>query len=325
VRFSIIIPVKELNDYLTESIPIMLSLDHDSFEIIILPNEKPKKLKPFFKDRRIKIIPTGKVSPAIKRDIGAKKSNADILAFIDDDAYPKADWLKLADKIFREKKYAAVCGPAITPENDTLAQNASGLAFESLIGGGGMAYRYKPAKNSFFVNDYPTVNLLVSRKAFFDVNGFDNAFWPGEDTKFCLDLIKKGHKIWYCKDLIVWHHRRGLFFPHLKQVGNYGKHRGYFAKKFPETSFHLTYFIPSIFFIGNICLLILSFFSQFFLKTWGVLLAIYFILLLIDIFSRTKDIAMGIMAILTIFLTHLTYGAMFLKGLLSRNFRSELR
>ena len=194
-----------------------------------------------------------------------------------------------------------------------------------MIGSGGMSYRQKPAKKSFYVNDFPTVNLIVSKKAFFDVNGFDNEFWPGEDTKFCLDLIKKGHKIWYSNELLVYHHRRKSIISHLKQVGNYGQHRGYFAKKFPETSFKLTYFIPSLFLLGNILLLALSFFSPLILKTYLILLAIYFALVAIDVFVRTKNIIIGILAIITVFLTHLFYGLMFIKGLFSKNFRSKLR
>jgi len=325
MNFSIIIPIKEISSYLEESIPIILNLDYKDYEIIILPNEKPAKIPNYLKNRKIKIIPTGKVSPAIKRDVGAKKSKGQYLAFIDDDAYPKENWLKIAEKIFKEKQVVAIGGPAITPEKDSTSQKASGLFFETLFGGGGMSYRYKPAKNSFYVEDYPSVNLIVSKKAFFEVKGFDNEFWPGEDTKFCLDLIKKGHKIWYSNELIVYHHRRSTIKAHLKQVGNYGRHRGYFAKRFPETSFKLTYFMPSIFLIGNLLLIILSFLSRLIFNMYISLLIIYFILLGIDVFARTSNIKIGLLTIIIVFLTHLFYGLMFIKGILSNNFKSKLR
>lgn len=325
MKFSIIIPIKEISDYLKESIPVILNLDYKDYEIIIIPNEKPDEIPAYLKNKRIRIIPSGKVSPSIKRDIGAKNSKGEYLAFIDDDAYPEKNWLKVAEDIFKTKEIAAIGGPAITPENDSISQKASGLLFETLFGGGGVSYRYKPAKESFYVDDYPSVNLIVSKKAFFDVGGFDNEFWPGEDTKFCLDLIKKGYKIWYSHELIVYHHRRKLFKPHLKQIGNYGKHRGYFAKKFPETSFKLTYFAPAIFLIGNLFLLVLSLFSLFFLKLWMILLLTYFILMTIDVFARTSHIRIGFLTVISIFLTHLTYGAMFIIGITSKNFRSTLR
>jgi GT2 family glycosyltransferase len=325
MKFSIIIPVKELNDYLKESVPKILEMDYSDYEIIILPNEIPEKIPEHLSNSKVKIVASGRVSPAVKRDMGAERSKGEFLAFIDDDAYPDKDWLKLAEQELAQTKAEAVCGPAITPTNNSLSQKASGLFFETLVGGGGMSYRYKPAKKSFYVDDYPTVNLIVSKKAFFGAGGFDNEFWPGEDTKFCLDFVKKGYRIWYSNKLIVWHHRRKLFVPHLKQVGSYGKHRGYFARKFPETSFRLTYFIPSAFLAGNIGLAVLSVFNILFLKIWLLLLAIYFTISAVDIFARTKNIAIGSLAIITVYLTHLTYGAMFAKGMLSKEFRSELR
>jgi GT2 family glycosyltransferase len=324
-KFSIIIPLKEFNDYLEESIPNILSMDYKNFEIIILTNEKPSKIPNYLKNKKIKIIETGKVSPAIKRDIGAKNSKGEYLAFLDDDAYPEKNWLNIAEQIFEEKKVAVIGGAAITPETDSTTQKASGLFFETLFGGGGLSYRYKPNKKSFYVDDFPTVNFIVSKKAFFDIGGFDNEFWPGEDTKFCRELIKQNYPIWYSNELIVYHHRRKLFLPHLKQIANYGKHRGYFAKKFPENSRKLTYFMPSIFLIGNAILFILIFFNSNFFKLWVLLMGTYFSLITIDVFVRTLNIKIGILTIITILLSHLTYGWKFIEGFLSKKIRSELR
>ncbi|MBM3247166.1 glycosyltransferase [Candidatus Pacearchaeota archaeon] len=324
ILFSIIIPVKEFNDYLKESIPKLLAMDYSNYEIIILPNT-PCKTPPYARNKKIRVVASGKVSPAIKRDLGAKESKGKYLAFIDDDAYPEKNWLKIAEKIFREKKVSAIGGPALTPKNNTSFQKASGLFFETIFGGGGMSYRYKPGKRDFYVQDYPTVNLIVSKKDFQDVGGFDNEYWPGEDTKFCLDLTKKGHKILYSKDLIVYHHRRENLRAHLKQIGNYGKHRGYFAKKFPETSFKLTYFAPSLFLIGNLILLLASIFSFLVFSLWVYLIIIYFILILLDTLLLTRKIRLIVFTVAITFLSHLFYGYNFLKGILSKRIKSQLR
>jgi GT2 family glycosyltransferase len=326
--FSIIIPVKEINAYIRESIPITLKLDYSEFEIIILPNDpvSEQDLPPYLKDPRVSIIATGRVSPAVKRDIGAKHSSYDYLAFLDDDAFPQSDWLKVAETTLRERQVEALGGPAITPKNSSLGEQASGLFFETLVGGGGLSYRYKPVKKSFFVDDYPTVNLIVSKSSFDSIGGFDNNYWPGEDTKFCLDLVNAGYKILYVPELIVWHHRRELLLPHLKQVGGYGRHRGYFARTFPKTSLRPTYFAPSVFALGNFSLAILSIWSAFFLKIWICLLIIYFGACTIDVFSRTKRPILGFLTTMVTFCSHMTYGCMFLRGLFSSShFRSHLR
>ena len=58
------------------------------------------------------MIPTGKVRPAEKRDRGVRESNGEIVAIIDDDAYPESDWLTNAVRHFENPDIAAVGGPA---------------------------------------------------------------------------------------------------------------------------------------------------------------------------------------------------------------------
>lgn len=325
MKFSIIVPVKEINDYIYESVPICLKMNFDDFEIIILPNDLPGNVLPILDHPKIKIVASGRVSPAVKRDIGAKMSSGDYLAFLDDDAYPAKDWLQVAEETFLKTKAQAIGGPAITPSSNSLSQQASGLFFETLVGGGGMAYRYRPGNSSFYVDDFPTVNLIVEKKAFLAVGGFGNQFWPGEDTKFCLEFVKAGYKIWYANNLIVWHHRRSLMMPHLKQVGGYGKHRGHFARVFPSTSRRLVYFVPTLFLLANVFLPLLAFTNAIFFQIWVLMLTAYFLLSLIDVFYRTRNIQVGLATVLVIFCSHLTYGFMFIEGFFTKKLHSPLR
>lgn len=327
VGFSILVPVKEINDFIRESVPVILRLDHGEFEVILLPNETPAgDPPPFTADPRVRIVATGRVSPAVKRDMGAAAARYDRLAFLDDDAYPRADWLRAAEAAFAATGAAAIGGPAVTPPDSPLLERASGLFFETFIGGGGMDYRYLPSRKAFPVDDFPTVNLLVERRAFEAVGGFDNTYWPGEDTKFCLDLRRAGFPIWYSPDVLVYHHRRPLLRQHLRQVANYGLHRGYFAKTFPETSARPVYFVPSLFLLGSVGLLVLGFVHTLFWKVLVALMAVYAGIALVDIFSRTSDPVLGLVTLGGMYCSHLAYGAMFIRGLLTPgNFRSRLR
>jgi GT2 family glycosyltransferase len=325
--FSVIIPVKAINSYVRKSIPLVLSIDYEAFEVIILPNERPQDEQlAWINDPRLTIVPTGPVSPAIKRDIGAAQAKFDHLAFLDDDAYPPVDWLRQAEIAFFDTAAAAIGGPGVTPPGASQFEQASGLFFETLIGGGGVAYRYRPAKKAFPVDDYPTVNLLISKTAFLAVGGFNNDYWPGEDTKLCLDLVNAGYTIWYCPNVVVFHHRRPTLALHLQQIGKYGRHRGHFARVLPKTSARPAYFVPSLFLLGSVGLLSLGFIWPLFWKIYGGLMLVYFIVAAVDVFSRTANLALGLLAILTIFCSHFVYGFMFLKGLFTRRvFRSILR
>ena len=323
MKFSIIIPVAKLNFYLKESIPKLLELDFpkEDYEILVLPNSIPKNLPEYVTHQQIKLIKTGKVSPAVKRDIAASESKGEFLCFLDDDAYPQKDWLKVAQNIFEglTKNYAAITGPAVTPIDAAKFEKISGAFFESSFGGGA-AHRCKDIKRSFDVDDALSVNFIVKKKVFLELGGFGSEYWPGEDSIFCQKIRSNNYKIYYKNNLIVFHHRRSTILAHLKQVAGYGKHRGNFFRKGIGCSRKLSYLAPSSFLLGNILLLIFSW------PLWILAIGFYFWILLFDFFAHLgismKDTFFT--AVLTYF-SHITYGLFFIKGFFTKDVRSKLR
>ena len=323
IRVSIIIPVKKINEYINESIWHISSLDYDDFEILILPDSGDLSDIKFSKEEltdKLKVVPTGPLDPAAKRDVGAKQARGEILAFLDDDAYPRKDWLTNAVKHFENPEIAAVGGPAITPKEDSFWQRVSGAVYLSPLGGGNCD-RYWPGKKRFFVDDWPSVNLFVRKNDFGKVGGFNSHYWPGEDTKLCFDLTHRlNKKIIYDPNVLVWHHRRSGFLRHLKQVGQYGLHRGYFAKKYPETSFRIKYFVPSLFLAFVTIGTVISFFSSQFTLFFSVCFWIYGLSLIysfIVILARERALFVSLLVLPYIFSTHVVYGFQFLRGLVS--------
>ncbi len=323
MKVSIVIPTKEINDYIRESMPKILALDYPDFEILIFPDETSDVVF-----EKTALIPTGKTGPAQKRNMALRYASGDILAFLDDDAYPKKDWLAKAVSHFESSEVAAVGGPAITPESDSFWQKVSGAVFLSKISGGNPE-RYLPLGDIKEVDDWPSVNLLVRKTDFAAVQGFDCSFWPGEDTKLCLDLTKKlGKKIIYDPNVVVYHHRRAGLKQHLKQISGYGLHRGYLAKKYRGNSLKIKYFIPSAFLISIIITWLWGLFSF-----WGRLFSViiwlfYFFALFIaflDIMKKTKSAKISLAALPYILLTHLFYGYKFLQGFIfTKSFESKL-
>jgi glycosyltransferase involved in cell wall biosynthesis len=93
---SIIIPCKEKDNYTTECVEHCKRLDYSNFEIILLPDYPTQMIN------GVKVITTGPVAPGVKRNIGVKNSNGEFCAFIDNDAYPRGDWLTNALKHFED-------------------------------------------------------------------------------------------------------------------------------------------------------------------------------------------------------------------------------
>ena len=326
IIFSIIIPFKKWSPYLDECLTHIQQLKFKFYEVILLPDGE-LEIPRVYNNINFQVISTGEINPALKRDQGAEKALGKYLAFLDDDAYPRYDWLDVAESVFlSQKDVGAIGGPGVTPNTDSYWARVSGAVFLSPISGG-FPERYVPIPPYRSVDDWPSVNLIVRKSVFDQIEGFDSNYWPGEDTLFCLKIIRDtSFKIMYVPDLLVWHHRRPGLQKHLRQVGNYGMHRGYFTKIYPETSRRFKFFIPALWLIfvlaGPACSFLFSWAWFLYLMGWGAyLVAIGFCFR--DILRHEPAwVVLG--AAPYILLTHLWYGTKFIQGLTTQTLQSSL-
>ncbi|HBU24703.1 MAG TPA: glycosyl transferase, partial [Candidatus Moranbacteria bacterium] len=82
-KYSFIIPVKEINDYVRDNVSRILLFERGDFEIIIYPDKATEETW-----EKARQIPTGSGGPAMKRNFAIRDARGEILIFIDDDAYP---------------------------------------------------------------------------------------------------------------------------------------------------------------------------------------------------------------------------------------------
>jgi len=324
INYSFIIPVKNINEYIYETILHIQKIERNDWELLVIPDafsEKP------WADSRIQILPSGRQrGPAYKRDFGAKFAKGGILVFLDDDSYPNKNLLDIADNYLKNSEIIALGGPGVPPPQNTFLQKVSGAVFLSRFSGGAPE-RYVPIGKGKKVFDWPSVNLMVRKEVFEKVDGFNSEFWPGEDTLFCQKLLNlRAGEIYYAPEMIVWHHRRPGLGRHLKQIGAYALHRGYFAKKFGGNSSKILYFIPSGFviysFISLACFLLgahITFIYYFWL--------LYIAAITVAVLNICKHHSIGIAlaAVPYIFLTHLWYGVKFSQGFMVKKIISKLR
>ena len=306
---SILIAFTEPTPYLEECLDAIGTMEYGNYEVILLPDEAMESGA-----ERVKVVPTGPLPPPLKRDAGVPHAKGEIIAFIDDDAYPQEDWLANGVRRFSDDSIAAVGGPASTPPTDDFRQRAGGRVLCCWMVGGVHAYRFIP-KMLKEVDDYPTSNLMVSRSAFEAVGGFGVPYWPGEDTVLCLKLTKQlGKKIVYDPDVQVWHHRRPLFRAHLAQIGRYGAQRGRFARLYPGTSFRLCYFLPSLWTLFLLAgWLPLSFFAGG-LKLYAGTVLLYLLAACLT-GAGSLNIKTAAVVAAGIVSTHVVYGVHFIRGL----------
>jgi cellulose synthase/poly-beta-1,6-N-acetylglucosamine synthase-like glycosyltransferase len=226
---SIVVPYKEYTTQVNECMNALNFMKYQDIEVICLSDDI-----------------TGNIKPCAKRDMGIKQAKGEFVAFIDSDAYPKEDWLTEALKTFEiSENIHAVCGPGVLPPNSSLMEQASDWVLRCLP----YNYRVLP-KKARIVKDFPSFNLIVRKSVLDKIGGFGCDYLTGEDTLLCQKIIDNGGVILYNPKVVVYHHRRPLFKPFLKQIATYGWHRGHFFRRGYGDSRKLVYLLPSLFLIG---------------------------------------------------------------------------
>lgn len=318
---SVVIACPQGSGVLDECIAALERQTYRDFEVIVLPDGE---LDLGVRALDLKIIPTGRVRPAEKRNIGIKEAKGAVVAFIDDDAYPDAHWLEYAIKYFGDETIGAVGGPGVTPVNDPYLARVGGRAYDNILLSGNYRYRYKAGGVRRDVDDYPSCNLFVRTDLLRKINGYRTDFWPGEDTLLCKDIIDSGKRIVYDPWVVVNHHRRKLFGPHLRQLGRYAFHRGYFVKRYPSNSLRLSYFIPSLFVTYLVALgvfaSVVPFVPRLNIMTWIILVApapLAFYLFLLALTTVSRNLLTWLLTMAAVFTSHVVYGIKFIQGLIA--------
>jgi glycosyltransferase involved in cell wall biosynthesis len=287
---------------------------YPDFELILVPDEPVA-----FDGIDARVIASGPVLPNRKRQLAGLASTAPILAFIDDDAYPDPEWLARAMRHFDDPNVVACGGPAITPADDGPAQRASGAIFAAPIVTAATRYRYVPGPQRD-VDALPSCNLLIRRDAFLRDAEASADLWPGEDILVCMFATQHGERIVYDPAVLVHHHRRNVFVPHLRQVWSYGLFRGFFLARY-HSHRNLAYLAPSLFVLAHAVLFALGARKRSRLPALTAA-AGYAALVAVSALREARAArASAVLVTLGIYLTHVTYGAGTIAGWLRERVR----
>ena len=315
---SVVIACPRRSWMLDECLAGLRRQTYENWEAIVLPDEKAENAEGVVGCEKVRFVPTGKVRPAEKRNLGIREAKGEIVAFIDDDAYPEAHWLEYAVKYFGEPAIGAVGGPGVTPPGDLKLAKIGGRVYDNLLVSGNYRYRYKAGGVRRDVEDYPSCNLFVRKALLDEIGGYRTDFWPGEDTLLCKDIIDRWKRIIYEPWVVVYHHRRPLFLPHLRQLGRYAFHRGYFCKRYPSNSLRLAYFVPTafvVYFAAYLLVVPLAVSSAGWALLLSLPLAAYFAAVIWT--TAAFNPLVWLLTAFGVVLSHLTYGVRFVQGLLA--------
>ncbi len=210
---SIVIPTHGHNG-MTESCvsATLLTLGHGiDAQIIVVDDASPEPIVlPSEADSRVTVIRSEEnLGFAGACNLGAAKSQAAFVVFLNNDTTPQAGWLDAMMACVESDTTIAIVGARLLYRDGTVQH--AGIAFSQRDGEPRHIYRGFPGEHPAVLRDrdFRAVTgacFLVRREAFDNLGGFDTAFTNGhEDIDFCLRARGQGLRTRYCGTAVVVH------------------------------------------------------------------------------------------------------------------------
>jgi Glycosyl transferase family group 2 len=167
-------------------------------------------------------------APSRQRNIATEAAGGKIICFLDDDSLVRPDHLSRLVSHYTDPAVAAVGGPSLTPDTDSVLQHAFGMAFSSLVGGGGMRNRYRQTGGVRATGDRELIlcNLSFRRDLLLRLGGFDERLYPNEENLLMERIIQDGRVLIHDPGLAIERSHRPTVRAFCRQLFSYGRGRG---------------------------------------------------------------------------------------------------
>jgi len=212
--------------WLAECFRHLKKIDYPNYEVIVVDDGSTDRFTDCARDYGFRLIRTLNLGLGNARNTGLSAATGEIVAYIDDDAYPDPDWLKYVAATFLHTDFVGVGGPNLPPCGD-------GWVAECVANSpGGPIHVMLTDRQAEHI---PGCNMAYRKSALLEIGGFDERFRvAGDDVDVCWSLQKRNWKLGFSPAAVVWHHRRNSVRTYLKQQRGYGRAEALLEKKWPE-------------------------------------------------------------------------------------------
>ncbi len=214
----------------------LCQLDYPNFEVIVVNDGSTDATAAIVQEYDVRLINTEQCGLSRARNTGMEAATGEIIAYIDDDAYPDPHWLTYLAATFMRTSHAGVGGPNIAPLGDGFiadcVAHAPGNPTHILL-------------TDQQAEHIPGCNMAVRKSCLEAIGGFDPQYrTAGDDVDVCWRLQQQGGTLGFSPAAAVWHHRRKTVRAYWKQQCGYGRAEALLEAKWPDkynAAGHLTW------------------------------------------------------------------------------------
>ena len=224
-RISVVVCSYNGEKTIEDCLQAVTRLDYPDYEVVVVNDGSTDRTAKIVDQYPVRRIDTEQGGLSRARNIGMRAAKGEIVAYIDDDAFPASDWLTHLALRCRSTNHVGIGGPNLPPEDDPevadCVANAPGGPSHVLF-------------SDFVAEHLPGCNMAFRRAAIMAIDGFDEQFRiAGDDVDLCWRLQDGGGTLGFSPCAVVWHRRRSRVKQYLRQQFNYGRAEGLLYQKWP--------------------------------------------------------------------------------------------
>jgi succinoglycan biosynthesis protein ExoA len=264
------------------------------------------------------IVARGK-QPSAQRNAALQAARGDVIYFLDDDSVPQPGNLRRAVAHFIDPKVQMVGGPNLCPPDAPALEQVFALVLASQLAFGPSRARYAAVGQVRETSEKELIlcNQFARRQALLELGGFNEALYPNEENALMDELQKRGGKLIYDPQLIVYRRPRRSLKAFARMLMTYGRGRAEQVRLHPTLGSALN-FVPPFFCLYLVSLLLLL------LTSLGTLSLVPLGIYVLAVLAQALALAAGgrvlqsAAAMPLIVLTHVLYGLGFWFGLFTK-------
>ncbi len=225
-RVSVVVCTRNGSRTIRECLEGLARVEYPNFEVIVVDDGSTDGTAEIVQEFDVRLIRTANRGLSNARNTGLAAATGEIVAYLDDDAYPDPQWIEYLAAAFETTNHAGVGGPNIPPSGDGLLAdciaNAPGGPVHVLL-------------SDRVAEHIPGCNMAFRKDRLQAIGGFDPQFRvAGDDVDVCWRLQERGWTLGFHPGAMVWHHRRNSAVTYWKQQRGYGRAEALLKQKWPE-------------------------------------------------------------------------------------------